>query len=503
MIRDARDVSAGTTIQCDICIIGAGPAGISLALSLPSRLSVCLLESGGVEPSSEASLLNQGRVHGWLANSGAYLSNTRCRALGGATNLWSGTCGALLDEDFEPRPWLGYSGWPIRYEDVKPYYTRAMQFCGIPAAHLESRRGKAVFSVDPQEFSPRHFFKATVGNFGSRYRQELKSSTVQVLLNATVLELVQGDHERSVRSVRIGVMPGKEFSLEAGQFVLAAGAIENARLLLTSKGASPNGIGNSSGHVGRYFMEHPYISIGSLYTSDVSSMEQWENPQGKSADTRGFSALCTTRAAQAKSGRPEVRYHIRSVGAPKDLSLSHPIDANFTERLLLAKDEPINTPVRWASFSCALETEPLEASRVVVVQEKDAFGIQRIELSSELSNRDCANFTKTTLRVMSQIAGSLRTRIRVSPDLIEEIRNGHLNSNHCRPGGHHLGTTRMAPTEREGVVDRDCKVFECSNLFVAGSSVFPIASTVNPTLSIVALAVRLADHLTGIERCSR
>src|SRR6476620_3764549 len=257
----------------DLCIVGAGAAGITLALELeaPGR-RVCLLEAGGSGYEAETQRLLEGEVVGQ-----AYppLRDTRVGALGGSTTVWAGWCRPLEALDFEPRAWCEAGAWPFGLDELRPYYARAHEICGLAAVDYAPERWAGV--LGPERILPRdptftnEIFHVQVQNFGQRYRERLaRSKYIDLVLHAPVTRARLED--AACTAVEIRTLDRHDLAIRADRFVLAAGGVENPRLLLLSA-AEPAGVpGNASGLVGRDFADHAFVDPGTLVLREPESL---------------------------------------------------------------------------------------------------------------------------------------------------------------------------------------------------------------------------------------
>lgn len=287
MLIDIRKLPEDSLIESEICIVGAGAAGIAMArefIDRPER--VCLLESGGLD-FDEATQALYGDEN--IGNSYYPLKETRARYLGGSTNLWGGWSRPLDEIDFEVRPWMPYSGWPISKAELGPYYQRAQEVCNLGPFEYDFAYWEDTFrqhQYQPIQFSqeiapcfwqiipPSHL------RFGQVYRAELEGArNIETYLHANVVELETDDTAQSVTRLRVATLEGKQFWVKAKAFVLAVGGIENPRLLLASNQVQKVGLGNQYDQVGRYFMEHPYIISGRVRLSQLAPLYTQKNFQ--------------------------------------------------------------------------------------------------------------------------------------------------------------------------------------------------------------------------------
>ena len=270
MITDARTLADGATLEADVCIAGAGAAGMTIALDLrASGLSVLLLESGGAERDPAVQSLSEGRMTGidtWNVRT------MRIRALGGTTGHWAGWCRPLTPQDFEARDYISLSGWPIKYSDLVPFYRRACETVQIGefdwnSAARAKATGKALLPLGAA-IDQRYYQFSPPTRFGGVYSDVLEQADdVRVLTFANVQDIRLDQRRGRVESFACRTLQGTTFNVHAGRYVLALGGIENARVLLASRSQESDGVANGHGVVGRYFMEHPHYYGCLLYTS--------------------------------------------------------------------------------------------------------------------------------------------------------------------------------------------------------------------------------------------
>ena len=485
----ARDVTEGSTLSADVCIAGAGAAGITMALRLRDRgCSVLLLESGGFTRDTQTDRLAQGAISGIKAFT---LDQHRARVLGGSTSLWSGWCMPLSSEDFELREWIPHSGWPIRYADVVPYYRRAQKLLQLGAFEYDPATlaiDRALLTTGARRLATAVFQYSPPTHFGLVYRDQLaEAAKVHVLLHANVTAVVLEPGGRNVERFNVAVLSGPRFRVEARVFVLATGGVENARLLLSSD------IGNSADLVGRFFMEHPQYYQSVVWVRGLDPLderfyrlhrEEIEDEDGhrRSIELRG--ALTLTKDVLASERLPDFS---AVVVDPPGETLGTGAIQTRTVRSLLRRN-PAQVIRR---LEIRTEQTPDPENRVTLADEEDALGMRRAHLRWQIRQEDLVAY-KRALTILAAELGQLGGRVWAPADDRGRFAGAVLG------GGHHMGTTRMAAVSTQGVVDADCRVFGIDNLYVAGSSVFTTGSRANPTLTIVALAARLADRLAGL-----
>jgi choline dehydrogenase-like flavoprotein len=527
---DARSLDQDARIDADICIVGAGAAGIAIAREfIGGSLRVVLLESGDVDFRHRPQFLYLGESVGL---EGSSAGRSRMRMFGGSTNCWGGQCRPLDPIDFEAREGAPYSGWPISFDALTPYYRRAQEVCHLgpydysPSSWVPDAGHSLPLHQGDLETRIYQFGYPT--KFGESYRTALSSaSNVTVFLNANVLEIETDGQAREVTSLRVGTFNRKEIRVASKAFVLACGGLEVPRLLLASNRVAACGLGNRHDLVGRFFMDHPYFFMGyyepskpeydrSVYVIedyDLAGIEQKFHASftlGEALRRReglnGASIYLVRRPGYkslpeyfSKGGKSfghivEVLRHEelpnRRLGRHMWNALTGMTDVGLTLSRQVA--EKFNPRPKLA-LRAVIDPTPDPDSRITLSHRRDYFGMPRVRMDWRL-NPDDKRGLRRLIEVMHREFRSL--------DLgrLTEFPWGEPHEWHAsmRGGKHHIGTTRMDRDPRKGVVDVDCLVHGHTNLYIAGSSVFPTAGYANPTLTIVALALRLADHLKGL-----
>ena len=505
-LRDANNLAAETILRADLCIVGAGAAGITIARALRgSGLTVLLLESGGLEPDPDVQGLYQGTVAGV---DGLSLMESRVRAFGGTTRVWSGWCRPLEAEDFEERDWIPRSGWPpsLQAHDLEPYYETAHETTEIRAptydeVELADSVGAELLSFYPTRVRTFIFQFSPPTRFGERYRQDLATARdLEAYIHANLIEILLSDQGDAVTRFKFATLSGRRFSVSASCYVMAMGSIENARILLASNHQVESGVGNRHDRVGRTFMEHPHF-IGGGYA--VLSAEPHDLYLSRARAPIVADGIPSGEAATvgAVLGLPRVvRSRERLIGVTVALRRGKP------EELFEGYGDQFSTPspsdvaalvAEGASTFCRIdvrsEQRPLLESRVTLTDVRDAIGIPRAQLDWRIAESDFADVLHT-LRLIAAELG----RTGIGRVWIPVTEHGRYSPQAISGGCHHMGTTRMSEAPGDGVVDADCRVHGIDNLYVAGSSVFPTGGFANPTLTIVALSHRLAEHLRTV-----
>lgn len=522
---DARAIPKNSSIKTDVCVIGAGAAGITLAREfMGATFETCLVESGGLEWDFDTQMLYQGESVGVPYFP---LEVARLRFFGGTTNHWGGACRPLEEEDLEARPWVPKSGWPLKKSNLDPFYERAHTLCQLGPYSYENEYWqdpdlRPLFPLKSKRVLTKIFQNSPPTRFGMVYREELSHPVnVKIILNANVKEIETTGNGQKVTRVNVACLNGTSFWILPRFVILAAGGIENPRLLLLSNRQQKAGLGNQHDLVGRFFMEHPGATSGIFILTNPYK----HNPQlylrhpvngvdifgaltidpeiQKQEELLNYCGVFVPEKNQESEGVAAVRNllgALRQGEVPKDFwkhvgnilaNLDDVADATYKKLKKTADPLKLNL---WNQ----LEQGPNYDSRVSLGQERDALGLLKVRFDWRLSDAE-----KRTMVRSQEIIGQELARAgigRLQAPILEDKSswtsaddNGRING----PEGsfHHMGTTRMHENPKEGVVDEHCRVHGIANLFIAGSSVFPSCGFVNPTLTIIALAIRLADHI--------
>ncbi|MDH3644748.1 MAG: GMC family oxidoreductase [Gammaproteobacteria bacterium] len=528
MIVDLNDVPADQRFEADVCVVGAGAAGVVLARQLMRQgNTVCLLEAGGFDFEADTQDLFRGENRGMSYYD---LVDSRLRFFGGTTNIWGGRCALLDPVDFRRRTWVPHSGWPIDASDLEPYYQLVHEELGLGEVcyddRLWSEIGEAAPAFDPERFATRFWrFDDLKERFSAQRSDDvLRSDKVQVLLHANLTHIQATANAASVEHVKVQSLQGVSALVSARHFVLAGGGIENARMLLVSNDVEANGIGNRHDQVGRYFMEHPHGRAGKLTGDGAYALWAAFRKRFRNGKPDLAPVLVPSEVAQEREGILNTALTLKAQRNPERgvplsrqayQSLKHSMAPTRRGRGLwhfyrAARNIPARTlrpSVGWARnklglagiyFMIRAEQAPNPDSRVTLSPERDALGVARADLRWQLSAID-----KHTIRSLVDMLDAELSRLGIGTvhgsawleDPGNEWPVDGTVGNHPIGGYHHMGATRMAEDPRTGVVDGNCKVHGYSNLHIAGSSVFATAGWANPTLTILALAQRLGDHL--------
>ena len=523
---DARTLG-NEDIAADIGIVGAGAAGITIARALAgSRLSVALIESGDVAFQHRSQRLYHGSN---IGRSSYALARSRWRTFGGSTTRWGGQCRPLDPIDFEARSGRQHTGWPFDRAHLEPFYARAAAVCDLPSTDF----GLAAWSAEAGEpptiasaaLDTRIYQFSRSRDFGIAYRDELaRAGNLRVYLNANLVAIETGASGGEVAALELATFGGSRPRLRARRYVLACGGIENARLMLASNRVERAGVGNRHDLVGRYFMDHPFFWAGHLEPAasggGVHAIEDFALMGSAQRINVGFGLPAERLRAERLNGasvylvrRPGYKAHddyVSAAGTAFNSLVDVERRSDFTggrtvaELLRVVRGSPAVArvlgrqlahrvrPRSRLALRAAIETAPDHDSRVTLGPAVDAFGTPRARVDWRVGSDDQRGLNALLATMRAEFA---RRGIGSIVEHAGRDQQGWPMS--MTSGKHHIGTTRMHDDPAQGVVDAHCRVHGMSNLYVAGSSVFPTAGYANPTLTIVALALRLADRLAA------
>ncbi|PSH65112.1 GMC family oxidoreductase [Phyllobacterium sophorae] len=526
MFIDARGVPSDSILDTEICIVGGGVAGITLALEFERKgIETCVVEGGGLHFNSASQSLYEGDNVGIDYD----LQASRTRQLGGSSNCWGGWIRPFIGIDFEERDWVPNSGWPFKLTEVEPFYRRASELVQVNHHNFEPQfwhehlsghhaqllelNGAALETV-VSKFSP-------PTRFGYAYHKHLAAAaTTKVLLNANAIEIATSDDAATATGVHVATSAHKTFFVRAKRTILAAGGIENARLMLLSHKVDQRGLGNEHDVVGRYFMEHPRIRIGQMVPSGNAAAFRFYDARytyhNRKLAVDGTSASAHVGLAehlQRQEKLVQCRTYFRACRPGEDGEVTerfhalynairsrHYQDLKLRTFATVARGSPnlmasllyrrlkLAAKSDYFQIESVVEPVPDRESRVTLSPQRDRLGLNRAALNWRVGDLEKRTHLRMLGLIKEQIEDSGMGRI----DLEEADAGRRLSIIGCN---HHMGTTRMHADPRLGVVDQNCKVHNMHNLHIAGSSVFATGGNDMPTLTIVALALRLAEHV--------
>ena len=479
MFLDFRREDAGASFETAVAVIGSGPAGLTIARELAAAgIDVILIESGGFDGDAATQALYDGDNAGVPHEA---FDAVRMRFFGGSSNCWGGGCIPFENHDFEKRDWIPHSGWPITRRDLDPFYERALPVCGTgPYLYDDSvwsRVGQTPTDFDRERVRYCYWQLSAPLRFGEAYRADAeKAPSLKVLLNANATRIALNADGSQVEAIEIKSLSGHTGSVRARHFVVACGGIENARLMLASNDRMPAGAGNGHDAVGRYFMEHPYSTAGLAIAKPTDFLPT----KPKSSNGLQFRFGLTTA--------PQVQEREMVYSAAVVFDLGEQRGDLFKTGGQLFPSAPEGY-VRY-SFVSQSEQSPKPESRVTLSSRRDALGNHLPRVDWRMDATDKRSIEVLMKMIGLEFARLGLGRVKLADWILDTAALWGVVAN-----VHHMGTTRMGDDPKTSVVDKHCRVHGIANLHIAGSSVFVTSSYANPTLTIVALALRLADQL--------
>ena len=526
MLVDIKEINDSQTFQADVCILGGGVAGIVLANELSSNnRSIIVLDSGSESYEQQTQDLYKAESKPDIFPSP---SVSRLRFLGGSSNHWENSVERFDPIDFKKREWIPHSGWPINYEQVEKYYPSAEQYCGVgkegfDLKHWEDKLNfKDVFSdseildtaISKSASPPTRFFQ----KYGKKLINE---SSIKVLKNANVTDIDFDNEKQSISSVTFRSFNKPECKVKAKIFIMCFGGIENARMLLTFNEKYNNNLGNQFDNVGRYFMEHPTIRAAhfyplrnkldkiysgildgshyihgrfklkesTLYKHRTNNLRLYFREKSRLDLSHGISSShIITDSLKKKEIPDDFGTHLVNVIKDIDLISDTFLRKKFDTSIIDDADE-----FSGYQIVSMIEQTPDANNRITLGNTRDALNIKKLKIDFRITKTDKENAWRSLELLSKDPTLQSFGRIRLLKKRESRIWTSQLGFGH-----HHMGTTRMSHTIKNGVVDPSSKIFGTKNFYIAGCSVFPTGGHVPPTLTIIAMAIKLADELKRI-----
>lgn len=552
MIRAASEVADNSTLSADVVVVGAGPMGIVVALELADKgHRVLLVESGEARFDQAAQeLARQAGNDPWHVPSALAVR----RGIGGTSATWGGRCVPFDPIDFEPRPVVPDALWPVGYDEMERYLGHACSWC---------RCGRPVFSaLQLPELADRSMIPgfpdgdvltsslerwSLPTRFGRVYRKRLQAARqLELITGLTCTHIACDPGSGAVDHLVLRSLSGRQAIARGRHYVLATGGLEATRLLMASNDVHRAGIGNSSGHLGRWYMAHveARVARAHLTTPPESTIHDHERDAEGVYVRRRFTF---SRALQRRQGLPNAamwfvnppmgdpihgsgilsgvyltlispvgrfmltdairkagtrtaspvrkREHLRNIVRDLGPATKFALDFSYRRFLKPGRKAPgffVRSAANVYPLDYHGEHLPNPDSRVLLTSERDALGVPRIRTQMRFSDEDVASVE----RAMRELDTALRDAgVGHLEFLFDDIAAGVRECLREGSGFHQTGTTRMAATAADGVVDSNLAVFGAERLFVASTSTFPTSSQANPTLTGIAFALRLAQHL--------
>jgi len=549
MLIDANRLGDDTEIRSDVTVVGAGPAGIVMALELAAGgLDVALVDSGGTRYSKAAQQL--GDTPHLDPRRHAPMSECTRRQLGGATVIWGGRCLPFDPVDFDEREFVPHSRWPVTYDELRPFFQRTCDYfvCGRSEFDLHRIEGVEQTSIVPRlpdaevlTSSLERWSLPT--NFGREYGSDLeRSDRIKVYTGLTCTEIETDASGSRVAALHGKSLAGKPVTLRSSRYVLSCGTLETTRLLLASDRRHPGGIGNHSDHLGRYYMGHisgraarvrfttpPRETVFGfdrdtdgvylrrrfsfarefLHEQRLTNVVAWlVNPEiGDPSHRNGmlsfaylalssrlgkYFASDAIRKAAIGEGRPAAMAHLANMLRDPFRTLA--FMPTFGYKRFVARRKIPGFFIYSSSNTYMLhyhgEQVPNPQSRVSLADDTDRLGLRRLKIDLRFLPQDVDGI----VRAHRHWDAFLRRHGRGSLEYVVDDVEGHVRDN-AADGFHQAGTTRMSREPADGVVTPDCNVHGFEDLFVNSGSIFVTSGQANSTFMILVFALRLADHL--------
>ncbi|MGO8720830.1 MAG: GMC oxidoreductase [Acidobacteriaceae bacterium] len=528
MILDLERERTPPSFAADVCVVGAGAAGIVLAAELAGQgKRVLLLESGGSKEEEAIQQLNRSERTGQPLKA---VHPGRFRALGGTTIRWGGQIQEMQEQDFEVRPGIPGGGWPISKSVLDPYYKRALEAEGlVPVLQTDEEVWKQMDSAPPKlddDLVPYFTRWCPEPNFARLYRDTLASPNLCVVLHATVCEILLDDARDAVTGVRCRSLRGNEHVFRAPLYVLCLGTIETVGLLLQPLEQGRMAPWQRNDWLGRHVQSHIDYNSARLVAVDRKRMEQvfpnvylkrrkYQPKLRVTPERQRQEEMLNIAGAISFISLGNVEQDVRQMkSAARNLLRGNWSAIGLRDTLPALRRLPILLQLAysfyvshraywpkdvtyWLRVHC--EQEPLSASRITLSPERDALGMFRSRLDWQVSLLEWKTIQRFTAMVQRALEAAGLATVVPQPELALEdgFRNVTFDDSY-----HWMGGTRMAAAAADGVVDSDLKLYGVRNAYVCSASVYPTSGFANPVHTLLALAIRLADHLAARQAAS-
>jgi choline dehydrogenase-like flavoprotein len=534
-VESLETIGSDEPIFADICLIGSGPASLTIATELKNeKIRLVIIESGGLEIQAHSDALSEIESVGMPRVIDQ--TKVRNRIFGGTSHTWKGRCAMFDSIDLEFRPWVQLSGWPIKLDQLLPFVHRACSYLGIhpysqgieiwpqlgwprPEPDLGGQTLSPFFwQYSRDEKNPLDYMR-----FGPRFLK-LEQANCRILYNATVTHIDTNQEGTMVQGVEIADQANRRLKVVSPLVVLCAGGIENPRLLLASRRVVPAGVGNERDLVGRYLMDHPRCTVAHFDLQKAKNLSELRDRYGVFLPRKTAGAIVQGVALGEKVQREEELLQcaawlteIRSADDPWDrlkLFLKPGLEGRHVRDLLTALRQP-GTLVEGCRrriferkgllhhldglvLDAMVEQTPDADSRVSLAERRDRFGVPISRIDWRIGDKE----RRSIARLTSLIVEEFPHLGLPAPHPMRWVKERDYQAAEFYDPAHPSGTTRMAASPTQGVVDTESQVHGVSGLYIAGSSVFPTNGHANPTMMIVLLAIRLAEQLRHQSRKS-
>ncbi|MDB3997548.1 FAD-dependent oxidoreductase [Candidatus Pelagibacter sp.] len=502
MLIDYSNHNNDENIESQICIIGAGAAGITLALELSKKkFDIVLVESGDFKSNDTV----QNLYAGYNTGKEYPIESSRLRYFGGTTNHWGGMCRPLDEHDFIKKDYVNYSGWPFSYNELKPFYSLAHNYLELGKYDYSIDHGRELKKsfrqclLEKSVIIEKKLFKrSTPVRYLKKYKKNItKNKYIRCYNNINIINLHLSNDKQHCNEAHGVSIDGFKLNFKSKFFIICMGGIETPRLLLNSSKQEKKGFGNINGLVGKFFQEHPHLYSGELLLNpklDPSKFfdcgGDWMNVK-KKKPTSIWPIYTLTSEIQLKEKILNGSISLRGNLSNKSIIKSNnPLLKDYMEKMTsnIFGHRKNSKLLRIPIFS-RTESSPNPNSKITLSNKKDILGQYKINLNWELNELDFKSIYKT-LEYFNAEANRLNIgRVQINYEDTKEKFE-------FWGGQHHMGTTRMHTSAKQGVVNENLRMHNVDNVYISGSSVFPTSGFANPTLTIVALSIRLASYLS-------
>lgn len=498
--------------RAQVAVVGSGPAGLTLAKMLVKKgIEVILISSGTLSYDSKQQDLYEGKIVDDIPL--VPLSASRLRMFGGTSNHWTGHCGPFDDIDFQKRDFIPDSGWPIDPIELKKYYKEAQKLLELGIYKYSSPLNEETeIFLELGDFES-SYLNQNPYRFGPEWRDFFeKTENCYVLENANVTSVMLGDDGRSISELEARSIGGQTAKIFCDYVVLACGGVENARILLNS----PLSAGLPC--LGHYYSFHPRVVGAEFHLAKPLTEDnvfQWHQVEGitKKQFIKYNTNYQITKEQPNYAMNLLNRYNKKSPAFLAALRLRNRLRGdsfvgNVSDDLLTVVSNLGGLISEYRSHKSLeiigsldlmtyIDPTPAFSNKIILNDDRDEMGVKRCTALWKPSDDDINYTYEFNIKFAETVGRGGLGRVKINPLLKDRAVFTELVQD-SSGGGHQMGTTRMSTSLEFGVVDRNLKVHNVNNLFCAGSSVFPTYSWVNPTMTIVALSVRLANHISSL-----
>lgn len=519
MLYDLETSAVGEDLSCDVCIVGAGAVGLATAVRLARKgMNVVVLEAGGVGLEQQSQALYRGDSVGHKFEN---IDVGRYRVLGGSTMFWGGQVLPFDPFVFDGRDWIEHSAWPLSRSDLDPYYDEAHELIGLGDAEFDDSVIWQKLGVKPDFHGKVRLMLSRwvrTRNFSRLFEKDIKSlETLKVIVHANVTGLEMAPDSSDIIGIRAASLNGKQLRVSAQTNILSCGAIETARLLLHPLADGKPAPWGENAWLGRGFADHLACTAGLVHRNDYKRFHELFDVVHLNGYKYYPRLVLDYKEQEAHKGVDVWAEFLFDTAFSRHLDnikmfFRSLMDGQRPGGLLALPGHMISVarfslPLVWRYLRSGRSYKPAQASVRLVLsceqmphldsmirlgRDQDALGMRAVEVDWQIKGDELRTLALFARHIHNELEARGLARVEIDP-LLEAEDPAFLKE--IRDDIHHMSTTRMGRSVEDGVVDKDLKVFGTSNLFVAGAAVFPTSGRTNPTLTGIALALRLCEQL--------